>query len=333
MKFVLTSVNQIILCLLISLPIVPLNLFAEWQSEDAAIMGTTIRVELWHEDKNIRKQAISSALGVMEDVNQLMSPYIESSQLSQVNKNAHLNPVKVNKELFDVIQRSIEVSTLSDGAFDITYASVGHLFNYRKKIKPSESELEEASAFIDFNNIEMDEDNRTISFTKPGVKIDLGGIAKGYAVDLAILKVQKLGIQHALVSAGGDTRILGDRLGRPWIVGIRDPKNPKDVIVKMPLVNEALSTSGDYERFFIEDGVRYHHIIHPATGKSAKEVRSVSIIGKDSTTTDALSTTVFVLGVEKGLKLLNSMYEIEGVIIDQQGQLFYSEGLQSLANH
>ena len=311
---------------------ISVDCIAQWQVEDAAIMGTTIRVEVWHEDAEIRQKGIANVLDEMEHINRLMSPYIQESQLSKLNKYAFERPIKVDEELFDLIKRSVEVSKLTNGAFDITYASVGHLFNYRKEKRPSEEEIVEAKQFIDYRNLNLNEAKHTISFAKEGVRIDLGGIAKGFAVDQAIMHLKNIGIQHALVSAGGDTRILGDRRGRPWLVGIRDPNQPEDVIAMLPLQDEALSTSGDYERYFIEDGVKYHHIIHPSTGKSASEVRSVSILASDATTTDAMSTSVFVLGVAKGLQLLNSIEGLEGVIIDQQGKLYYSKGLSKEEN-
>jgi len=301
--------------------------YAQWQTEDAAIMGTTIRVEVWHEDETIRQQGIDKVLNEMDRVNRLMSPYIEASQLSEINKFAHQGPVEVDQDLFTLIEKSIEVSLLTNGAFDITYASVGHLYDYRKKIKPTEEEVAAAKLLIDYKNLVLDKAQSSISFLKKGVKIDLGGIAKGFAVDQSIKLLQETGIQHALVSAGGDTRLLGDRRGRPWLVGIRDPQNTKDVIAMLPLQNEALSTSGDYERFFIEGGEKYHHIIHPTTGYSASEVRSASILASDSTTTDALSTSIFILGPVKGLELINRLEDVEGVIVDKRGKLYYSRGL------
>ena len=303
-------------------------IYAEWQTEDAAIMGTTIRIEVWHPDAEVRKQGIAKALEEMERVNQLMSPYIKESQLYKINEYAHERPVEVDRDLFKLIQKSLEFSEMTDGVFDITYASVGHLFNYRKQIKPSDEEIAQAKKLINYKNLILDEGQLTVSFAQEGIKIDLGGIAKGYAVDQAIQHIRNIGIEHALVSAGGDTRLLGDRLGRPWLVGIRDPDKPEEVIAMLPLRDEALSTSGDYERFFIEDGVKYHHIIHPSTGKSASEVRSASILGVDATTTDALSTSVFILGIKAGLQLLNDSQDIEGVIVDQNGTLYYSEGLK-----
>lgn len=309
---------------------------AEWETEDAVLMGTTIRIEVWHQDEEVRRQGIAKVLEAMERVNRLMSPYIQASQLSKINDYAHERPVAVDDELFNLIRKSIEVSKLTQGAFDITFASVGHLFNFRKQIRPDDKAIEQAKRFTDYRNLILDEDQRTVSFLKQGVKIDLGGIAKGHAVDQAIQHLNSLGIQHALVSAGGDLRILGDRLGRPWQIGIRDPRKPEQTIITLPFQDGALSTSGDYERFFVEDGITYHHILHPGTGKSAHEIRSASVLGKSATITDALATSVFVLGIEKGLQLLNDIDDIEGVIIDQDGKLHYSKGLTqgySLSDH
>jgi thiamine biosynthesis lipoprotein len=164
----------------------------------------------------------------------------------------------------------------------------------------------------------------------PNVRIDLGGIAKGFAVDLAIEKAVQSGVENILVTAGGDSRILGDRAGRPWVIGIRHPMDKNRVIAKLPLADESLSTSGDYERYFDEDGVRYHHILDPKTGDSARDVRSVTILGPQAMDTDALSTSVFVMGPKKGLELLDRLPGIEGIIVDQNGNLLFSGGLQNL---
>ncbi|MFK7816194.1 MAG: FAD:protein FMN transferase [Gammaproteobacteria bacterium] len=308
--------------------ILSLSLSAEWQTEDAAIMGTTIRVEVWHKEASVRQQGIDKVLEEMDRVNRLMSPYIEQSQLSKINKYAHEGPVEVDRDLFELIEKSQEFSQLTNGSFDITYASVGHLFDYRNEVKPTEEEIAAAKLLIDYRNIVLNPEQKTVSFLKQGVKIDLGGIAKGFAVDRSIRHLRDVGIQHALVSAGGDTRLLGDRNGRAWLVGIRDPDDTEEVIVMLPLQDEALSTSGDYERFFIEDGKKYHHIIHPTTGYSASKVRSASILASDSTTTDALSTSIFIMGASNGLELIDSLDGVEGVIVDQQGKLYYSRGLE-----
>ena len=163
------------------------------------------------------------------------------------------------------------------------------------------------------------------------MSIDLGGIAKGYAVDRAIHILQKCGIQQALVSAGGDSKILGDKQGRPWMIGIQHPRKKQAVALSIPLTDTAISTSGDYERFFLSNDERIHHIINPQTGKSAKQSWSATVIGPDAITTDALSTTIFILGAEKGLKLINSLDNIDAIIIDSSGVVHYSSGLENPA--
>jgi thiamine biosynthesis lipoprotein len=161
------------------------------------------------------------------------------------------------------------------------------------------------------------------------VRIDLGGIAKGYSVDRGIDVLKSFGFTRAYVSAGGDSRIIGDRFGKPWVVGIRDPrKGPDSVLLRVPLVNAAISTSGDYERYFDEDGVRYHHIIDPHTGHSASKVRSATVIGPYATRTDGLSKTAFVLGPEKAMEIYNRIDDIDAIIVKLDGTVVYSKGMQ-----
>ena len=162
------------------------------------------------------------------------------------------------------------------------------------------------------------------------MRIDLGGIAKGHSVDRAIAVLQSFGIAHAVVSAGGDSRIIGDRFGKPWIIGIRNPRaaNPDAVITRIPLVDAAVSTSGDYERFFDEGGVRYHHIIDPKTGHSASKVLSATIIGPTATRTDGLSKTAFVLGPEECIRLIDKLGDVDAILVTPQGRVLYSKGLQ-----
>ena len=164
------------------------------------------------------------------------------------------------------------------------------------------------------------------------MRIDLGGIAKGYAVDRCMTLLEQLDIHNALVRAGGDSRVAGDHWGRPWTIGIRDPRDRKGVVAMIPLIDVAVSTSGDYERFFEQSGVRYHHIINPRTGDSARELQSVTIIGPDATTTDALSTSVFVLGLDKGMALIDRLPGIDAILVDRHGTLYYSSDLLPAKN-
>jgi len=291
-------------------------------------MGTSVRVELWSADRVAGEGAIAAVLGQMHDVDATMSPFKPESELSRINRDASDRPVAVSAPMYDIIARSIEFSRLSDGAFDITFASAGHLYDYRLGIRPTDDELARARAAIGYRNLMLDPQARTVRFARPGVRIDLGGFAKGLAVDNGAAILRKRGIRHAIVTAGGDSHIVGDRRGRPWTIGIRDPRKAGEMVAVLPLKDVALSTSGDYERYFERDGVRYHHLIDPRTGKSPTGVRSVTVIARDGLTSEALSKCVFVMGVDKGLQLVESLAGVDAVVVDAAGALHYSSGLQ-----
>ena len=257
----------------------------------------------------------------------LMSPFRPQSELSHINRQAGEAPVKISQELFDLLQKANRFSRLSQGAFDITFASVGRLYDYREGVHPDDEAVESLLPKVNFKHLLFDAQQHTLAFAVEGVQIDLGGIAKGHAVDRAIELLKEAGVAHALVSAGGDSRILGDRRGRPWHVAIRNPRDREATVVMLPLTDAAVSTSGDYERYFEAEGVRYHHILSPTTGRSPSQLRSVTIIGPDATTTDALSTTVFVLGLKRGLALIETLTDVDAVIIDSDGKMHYSSEL------
>ena len=292
-------------------------------------MGTEVRVELWHEDAASARAAIGAVMDEMNRIDALMSPYKSNSELSRINREAAQKPVVITQEMFDLISRSLEFSKLSGGAFDITFSSVGYLYDYREHIKPSDAEIAKALPGVNYRHLQLDRKRRTVHFARSGVRIDLGGIAKGHAVDNCIALLKKRGITNAIVTAGGDSRLLGDRRGRPWKVGIRDPRRRDDVVMVLPLVDVAISTSGDYERYFEADGVRHHHIINPKTGKSASGVRSVTVIGPDGVTTEGLTKSVFVRGVEDGMRLIESLPNIDAIVIDATGNIFYSARLRA----
>jgi thiamine biosynthesis lipoprotein len=217
---------------------------------------------------------------------------------------------------------------LTRGAFDITYDSIGQHYDFREGLRPDEDTVAAELPRLNYRFVEPNRADSTIRFTEAGVRINLGGIAKGYAVERGIEVLRRFGVSNARVTAGGDSRLLGDRRGQPWMVGVQNPRDRTRVAVTMPLEDEAISTSGDYERFFEEDGERYHHIIEPTTGQPAGEVRSTTIIGPDAVLTDALSTSVFVMGVDQGLRLIATLPDYEGIVIDAEGQMFYSDGLR-----
>lgn len=302
--------------------------YAEWVGDARPLMGTEISVYLWHEDPRAGSALVDAVFEEAIRIDELMSTYKSSSVISQVNREAATAPVAAGRELFGLVQRSVDISVLTHGAFDITYDSVGQHYDFRDRQRPDDQTIAAELAAIDFRHIVLDTDLQTIAFAHEGVRINLGGIAKGYAVERGVAILRNENVQHAIVTAGGDSRLLGDRRGQPWMVGIRDPREEGQVAIRMPLQDEAISTSGDYERYFDEEGVRYHHILRPDTGKPADSVHSATIVGPDAVITDALSTSVFIMGVDDGLRLIASMPDYEGIVIDATGQLFYSDGLR-----
>ena len=302
---------------------------AGWMKREEAIMGTSIVVELWADERAAGEAAISAVMDEMHRIDRAMSPFKEDSELSRINREAHQAPVPVSAEMARLIVRAAEFSELSGGAFDITYAAVGHLYDYRNRVRPSDEELEKARAAIGWRGLVLDSQARTVRFARAGMRIDLGGFAKGHAVDNAAAILRRRGIAHAMVSAGGDSRVIGDRRGRPWTIGIRDPRRPGQVAAMLPLEDVSISTSGDYERYFDADGTRFHHLIDPATGKSPREIQSVTILADDGLTSEALSKIVFVLGVERGMALVESQSGVDAVVVDAAGALHFSSGLLS----
>jgi thiamine biosynthesis lipoprotein len=299
-----------------------------WHRREEAIMGTAISVELQCRDHAHAQHAMAAVMAEMHRIDAAMSPHKPDSELSRINREAARAPVPVSAEMFGLLRRALDFSALSGGAFDITYAAAGRLYDYRAGVAPEAEALAAACTLIDWRGLELDPVRRTVRFARAGMCIDLGGFAKGHAVDNAVAILTRLGIAHAMVAAGGDSHVIGQRDGgRPWSVAIRDPRHPDGIVAVLPLENTAISTSGDYERYFERDGVRCHHLIDPRTGKSPSAIRSVTVIADDGLTTEALSKTVFVLGVEAGLRIVDAMPGVDAVIVDEHGTLIASAGL------
>lgn len=304
----------------------------KWHGDQQSIMGTRISVQLWTEDDTKAEAAIAAVMDEMRRIDNEYSPWIETSQLFKLNqavaKATQKNPLKISDELSFIMDKSFYYSKLTGGAFDITFASVARYYDYRAKLKPSDAQREALLPAINYQHIHLDPETHMVWFDHDKVYMDLGGIAKGYACDRAIEILKKFGVKSASVTAGGDTRLLGNKYGKPWMIGIKNPRAEDAIAITLPLEDTAVSTSGDYERYFIDsNGERVHHIINPKTGKSTKGIMSATILGPNGIDTDALSTTVFVLGVEKGLELINKLPGFDAIIITDQGKVLYSNGL------
>lgn len=329
-----TLFTQVKACLWLMVSLFSLSAHGLWQSETQHIMGTEINLTLWHESTSVREKAIQAVMAKMNEIDENFSPYKESSALAQLNKKAAITAQPLSDEFVFLIDKSLYFSKMSAGAFDITFASLGWYYDYREKKKPSAELKKKLLPAINYRYLALDKKRKMLSYRHPNLRIDLGGLAKGYAVDQSVEILQRFGVKNASVSAGGDSRVLGDRRGRPWLVGIKNPRqgNKDDItVIKLPLTDTAISTSGDYERYFIDEssGEHIHHILNPKTGDSAREVVSVTVLGDQGVNTDPLSTSIFVLGVEQGLALADRMPGYDCIIIDKFGKVHYSAGLTS----
>ena len=276
-------------------------------------MGTEVSVYLWSDDPEVGRLVLEEVFNEAARIDSLMSTYKDGSEISKINREAANAPTVAGDELFGLIRRSLDISVLTRGAFDITYDSVGQHYDFRERERPDADVIAAERDKIDYRLVQLDQAASTVFFAEQGER----------GVDI----LRQRGIEHGAVTAGGDTRLLGDRRGRPFMIGIRDPRREGEVAISVPLEDEAISTSGDYERFFDEDGVRYHHIISPSTGEPAAGVHSATVFGPDAVLTDALSTSVFVMGVERGLTLIATLPDYESIVIDAAGKVFYSDGL------
>ena len=293
-------------------------------------MGTRCEVELWTDDRAKGEAAIERVFELFRQFDERMSTFKPTSEVSYVNAHASQGPVHVSDELYDITSTALEYAEITHGAFDITYASVGHLYDYQRGIHPSDAQISADLPAIGSRHVHLDPKAHTIFFDRPGVRIDFGGL-KGYVVDRGTELLKAAGFSHFMVNAGGDSRFLGDRFGRPWVIAIRDPDDASNAPpVHIPLDGEdnAVSTSGDYERYFFEKGKRYYHILDPRTGKSPSGVRSVTIIGPTATRTDALTKSVFVLGVKQGLAFIDTLKDVDAIAITPDKHIWYSKGLE-----
>lgn len=297
-------------------------------------MGTALEITVESPSEEAAAKVFASVEEEMRRIEGEMSEWLETSPLSEVNRNAGIGPVKVPEELFSVISAALTVADLTDGAFDITWASMRGLWDFRPGFEraPRPEEVRARLDLVDYKGVVLDRDKGTVFLRRKGMAIGLGGIAKGYAVDKAMEIAVKSGVKNSIIKAGGDIRVQGGPEGAGkvlgWDIGIQDPREKGRLLARLKLSNISISTSGDYERFFIKDGVLYHHIMDPRTGYPAKGTRSVTVMGPDTMTTDALSTAIFVLGPEKGLELAERLGQIEAIIVDGNGVVHSTSGVE-----
>jgi thiamine biosynthesis lipoprotein len=292
-------------------------------------MGTVIEITLIADDEEAANKASLQAFQEIKRIETLMSPWLDSSDVTRINRSAGKERVKVSPETFEVIQKAQEISELSEGGFDITVGSLTELWRKarEKKIPPPVEDVKEKLGLVNFKNIETDQEGK-VFLKKKGMAIDLGGIAKGYAVDRAFELLKSLGYKNLIANAGGDLRVGGLKNNQPWSIGIQNPRESQKILARISVSDTAIAASGDYEKFFSYGGKRYHHIFNPRDGFPTEGCQSVTIVTKDCITADGLATAVFVLGAEKGYSLCQKLDRIECLIVDKEGKIIFSPGLK-----
>lgn len=295
-----------------------------------AMLGSPFEISVVANDSIKANEYNNLAINEVKRIENLISDWIPTTQISEINKNAGIQPVKVDEEVFDLVERAIKISKLTNGAFDISYASMDKIWKFDGSMKemPTPEAIKKSVEKIGYQNIILDKENKTIFLKYTGMKLGLGGIGQGYIADKVKELLQSKGCNSGLVNVSGDINTWGKQPnGELWTVGIVNPMNKNKVFATFPLDNSAVETSGSYEKFVTFNGIRYSHIIDPRTGYPATGIVSVSVFSKQTEIADALATGIFVLGVDVGLDLVNQLKGIQCIIVDDKGKIHASKGI------
>jgi thiamine biosynthesis lipoprotein len=302
-------------------------------------MGTVVQVTFWTDDETAAAEGAEAVFAEFRRLDAMMTTWDPDSEISKINAAAGKKKgIKVSDETMTVIERALDVSRRSDGIFDITVGAFGGLWKFDEDMDgtlPDQDEVAARLKLIGWKNVIVDKKKKTVRLKKKGMKITLGGIAKGYAVDKACQILWDLGFTDFIMQAGGDMFVSGTKGSHKWGVGIRDPRGPREQSFAVaPIEDRSFSTSGDYERGFVKDGVRYHHILDPRTGQPARATRSVTIRAKDAFTADAWSKVLFILGPEKSAPLIEELDEelggFDAVFVDHDNAVTVTKGLDGV---
>jgi thiamine biosynthesis lipoprotein len=304
--------------------------FAERFAFERHLMGTSVELIVSGPDRDALEKAVDRAYAEVERIEKKLSVHRKDSEIVEINRSAGARPVRVDQEIYHLIRESKRFSALSGGAFDITVAGLGDIWDTSRPgfQVPGRGVVEEGLKRVDYRKILLNERDSTVFLQERGMEISLGGIAKGYAVDRAVGVLRESGVRGGIVSAGGDLLAFGRKgNGEVWKVGVRNPRDPSRNICVLPVSNLSVATSGDYERYRMVQGKRVHHIIDPRTGYPSAGCMSATVAAKSAMQADALATAVFVLGTEAGLALLERLPGVEGIVVDSDGRITASKGL------
>ncbi|MFC2109632.1 FAD:protein FMN transferase [Bacteroidota bacterium] len=326
-------------CFQFLLMFLSLSIFSQQvYKKEMILMGCVFDITVVANSQELGDTYIKMATDEISRIEKIISSWDKKSETSLVNKYAGVQAVKVSKELVDLVFRAKKISVLTDGAFDISYASMDRIWKFDGSITkmPSKELISKSVEKVGYENIILDKKLQTIFLKKEGMKIGFGAIGKGYAADMAKALLIKNGVVAGVVNASGDMNTWGkDPQGREWTVAITNPKNKKQAFAVLPISNKAVVTSGNYEKFILLNNERYAHIIDPRTGYPSKGILSVSVFADSAELADALATSVFVMGVEVGLDRINQLKGVECAVVDVNGKLHLSNklNLKTWENH
>ena len=294
------------------------------------MMGTLVSVTAVAPDEATAQHAAASALMEVRRLDELLSTWIASSELSHLNASAGRTPVKITRDTMEVLTRSVEVARLTEGGFNIAIGPAVQAWSVMEPLNiPSQEQLHRLLPLVDLSALQLDDTMGTAFLTRAGMRVDVGGIGKGFAADRAVDAMRTAGATAGVVALSGDIKTFGRMPdGETFLFGIQHPRMETALLATIELHNEAISTAGDYERFFEHDGVRYHHILDPRTLQPARECQSVTVIAKEGVMADGLDTGIFVMGPQRGMELVEQLPDVEAVIVDQAGHILVSSGLQ-----
>lgn len=294
------------------------------------MLGSPFEVTAVANDTVQANEYIDLAVAEVKRIENLISDWIPTTQISEINRNAGLKPVKVDTEVFELVERAIKISQITNGAFDISYASMDKIWKFdgSMEVMPTEEAIKKSVAKIGYKNIILNPKEHTIFLKLEGMKLGLGGIGQGYIADKVKNLLYAKGCLSGIINVSGDINAWGKQPdGKPWTVGIVNPLNKNKIFATFPIEDSAVETSGSYEKYVIFDGIRYSHIIDPRTGYPASGIVSVSVFAKQTEIADAMATGIFVLGVEVGLDLVNQIKGLECIIVDDKGKIHSSKGI------
>jgi FAD:protein FMN transferase len=295
-------------------------------------MGSPLRLTAWTRDPGGAQVAFNEVFTEFDRLEKLMSTWVPDSDVQRVNRAAGVVPVRVSADLRAVLGAARRTSEWTGGKFDVTFGALAGLWKFdhdQDNVVPDPREVRRRVPLIDYRAIQIDDRAETVFLARKGMSIHLGGVGKGYAIDAGANILRRRGIGDFMIQSGGDISVAGTKDGRPWRLGIQDPRGPANrIFAEIDLSDGTFSTSGDYERFFIKDGRRYHHILDPATGEPARGSRSVTIVANSATIADGLSTGVFILGPDAGMALIERLPDVEGVIVTDKNEVVISSGLR-----